>query len=353
MTEALLSVRALGMSYPGHVALSDVSLDIAPGSYLTLLGPSGSGKTTLLSILGGFTAPTAGEVWLDGQDVTRMRPADRPTTTVFQDYALFPHMTVGRNVGFGLRMRRLPASDVAAQVASALAMVGLTGKADSPISALSGGQRQRVALARALAVKPKVLLLDEPLGALDMHLRQRMQDELWRLQRTAGAVFIHVTHDQDEAMNLGDTVVVLNGGRIEDIGPPQRVYQSPRTAFTAAFMGESNALKGRVLGRDGGLTLVETAIGVLASAAPWEGGNQVRVMFRPEKVGIVVPDASPLRLRVTGRSFQGAHVKIWATGPQDTEILIKLPDAATLSDQAEIAISVPPDAVLLYPPEVS
>jgi spermidine/putrescine transport system ATP-binding protein len=355
MTDILLSASNIGMVYPGHAALSEVNLDVQRGSYVTLLGPSGSGKTTLLSILGGFLRPTSGQIRIDGIDVTQQRPADRPTTTVFQDYALFPHMNVARNVGYGLRMRRMEAAEIAHQVAETLQMVGLAGLGNRPISGLSGGQRQRVALARALAVRPKVLLLDEPLGALDMHLRQRMQDELWRLQRAAGAVFIHVTHDQDEAMNLGDTVVVMNHGRIEDIGPPDRVYQAPRTAFVASFMGESNAMDGRVMGRDGPRTLVETPIGVLICNTAWTGSADLRVMFRPEKVAVVPPesDAGMPVLRVTGRSFQGSMVKLWAEGARGAEVLIKLPEAGHIHDGSTIAIRVPPEAVLLYPREAA
>jgi spermidine/putrescine transport system ATP-binding protein len=237
---SLATIEHITMRYPTQTALEDVSLAIAPGSYTVLLGPSGSGKTTLLSILGGFLQPTTGRVLISGQDCTTVAPAKRPTATVFQDYALFPHMTVGDNVGFGLRMKGVAKEQRHSKAAAMLETVGLPDAFSKKPHQLSGGQRQRVALARALVVEPQLLLLDEPLGALDMKLRRQMQDELKALQKRVGTAFVHVTHDQEEAMALADQLVVMNHGRIEDVGTPEKVYAQPATRFTAQFMGESS-----------------------------------------------------------------------------------------------------------------
>ncbi|TJW97319.1 MAG: ABC transporter ATP-binding protein, partial [Mesorhizobium sp.] len=246
MTAPLVDVRAVSHRFGQHTVLRNVSLQIEPGSYTILLGPSGSGKTTLLSILGGFVTPSQGKVLIRGEDCTAVPPAKRPTTTVFQDYALFPHMSVGSNVGFGLRMQGVDAATRTARAREALALVGLATAFDQKPHQLSGGQRQRVALARALVVEPAVLLLDEPLGALDLKLRRQMQDELKEIQKRVGTAFIHVTHDQEEAMALADHCVVMNDGRIEDEGPPERVYARPATRFSATFMGESTLMSGTV-----------------------------------------------------------------------------------------------------------
>jgi spermidine/putrescine transport system ATP-binding protein len=241
---SLVSVQNLTMRYGSFAALDDVSLEIAPGNYTVLLGPSGSGKTTLLSILGGFLEPTSGSVKIGEEDCTFTPPAKRPTATVFQDYALFPHMTVAENVGFGLRMRGVSKTQRDEKSHAMLNAVGLPDAFTKKPHQLSGGQRQRVALARALVVEPQLLLLDEPLGALDLKLRRHMQDELKALQKRVGTAFVHVTHDQEEAMALADQIVVMNKGRIEDQGVPERVYERPATAFTASFMGESTILPG-------------------------------------------------------------------------------------------------------------
>jgi len=349
--DPILSINSVSKSFGDFMALDDVSLSIPRSTYLTLLGPSGSGKTTLLSILGGFVEPSGGSIFLDGDDVTFQKPSERATTTVFQDYALFPHMTVAANVGFGLRMKGLSRSETARQTRDALELTGLGGLGDRGIGELSGGQRQRVALARALVVKPKVLLLDEPLGALDMHLRWRMQDELWRLQRESGAVFVHVTHDQEEAMNLGDLVCVMQGGRIEDMGPPSRVYLHPKSPFTASFMGESNTVAGRITGRGSKGVLVNTPLGDFACGQEFTA-DTADVMFRPEQVAILNGDARPdsPRVEVIGRSFQGSVMKLWArsTATPKVEIMIKTQNESAISEGDTIAIDIPSDALLLF-----
>ena len=243
----LVTVENLTRRFEKLLALDDVSLTIKAGSYTVLLGPSGSGKTTLLSILGGFLQPSSGRVLINGADCTHIPPAKRPTATVFQDYALFPHMTVVNNVAFGLRMRGVAKNTRIAGAQEMLSIVGLSDQAHKRPHELSGGQRQRVALARALIVEPAVLLLDEPLGALDLKLRRQMQDELKAIQKRVGTAFVHVTHDQEEAMALADHVVVMNKGHIEDQGTPEKVYARPMTEFSATFMGESTIINGHAI----------------------------------------------------------------------------------------------------------
>jgi spermidine/putrescine transport system ATP-binding protein len=256
------------MHFGDKAAVEGIDLEIGEGAFVVLLGPSGGGKTTLLNILGGFLEPTEGRVFIAGADVTDIPPARRPTTTVFQDYALFPHMTIAGNVGFGLRMRGVAGAERAERVARALDMVGLAHTAGRRAHELSGGQRQRVALARALVVEPSVLLLDEPLGALDMKLRRQMQEELKAIQRKVGTTFVHVTHDQEEAMAIADSIVVMNNGFIEDMGEPERVYLRPASRFTANFMGENNLVDGTVTASSGGRVTVGRRSWTAASLAP-------------------------------------------------------------------------------------
>jgi len=236
-------------------AVAGIDLDIADGEFFSMLGPSGSGKTTVLRVIAGFELPTAGTVTLSGRDVTRLAPFDRDVNTVFQDYALFPHMNVQANVEYGLMVRKVGKAERRRRAAEALATVRLEGYGDRKPTALSGGQRQRVALARALVNRPRVLLLDEPLGALDLKLREEMQVELKAIQREVGITFVFVTHDQEEALTMSDRIAVFNRGRIEQIGTPTEVYERPASAFVAGFVGTSNLLTGataeKILGREG------------------------------------------------------------------------------------------------------
>ncbi len=259
--EARPALRLLGVrkNYGQVVAVAGVDLTIVEGEFFTLLGPSGSGKTTLLRMIAGFERPDSGKIELGGRDVTSMPPHMRDTNTVFQDYALFPHMTVGENIGYGLRIKRVPGADRKKRVDRALQMVRLSGLENRKPNQLSGGQRQRVALARAVINEPEVLLLDEPLGALDLKLRQEMQIELKQIQKEVGITFIYVTHDQEEALTMSDRMAVMSNGRIEQIGSPVDVYERPATEFVAGFIGISN-----VLSRDG-----------------------VRFVVRPEKIRIL------------------------------------------------------------------
>ncbi|MGE0005062.1 MAG: ABC transporter ATP-binding protein [Parvibaculaceae bacterium] len=323
MMTPLVQVRNVTQLFGGMRALDDVSLDVAPESYTVLLGPSGSGKTTLLSILGGFLRPSAGRVLIGGEDCTGMPPARRPTTTVFQDYALFPHMTVGGNVGFGLRMRGVARPERDRRARDVLALVGLAEAAAKKPHQLSGGQRQRVALARALVVEPSVLLLDEPLGALDLKLRRQMQDELKSIQKRVGTAFVHVTHDQEEAMALADHCVVMNHGRIEDQGPAERIYSKPASRFSATFMGESTIFSGRVTPSGD----IETPFGPWRLAGGAGAGTEVALALRPEHVTIGTGPLPLGRARVGDVVFQGSFKRVTAipdAAPQ-LSLLARLP----------------------------
>ncbi len=238
-----IRLRGLTKRFGDVVAVDAVDLDIAPGEFFTLLGPSGSGKTTTLRMIAGFEQPDEGSIELAGEDVSRLPPYDRPVNTVFQDYALFPHMTVQQNVEYGLMVKKVSKGDRRHRAEQALQMVRLGALAGRKPSQLSGGQRQRVALARAIVNRPRVLLLDEPLGALDLKLRQEMQIELKQIQQEVGITFVYVTHDQEEALTMSDRLAVFNEGRIEQIGPPAHVYEHPQTEFIAAFVGVSNVIE--------------------------------------------------------------------------------------------------------------
>jgi spermidine/putrescine transport system ATP-binding protein len=348
MGGARLKVDGVSKRYGDTEALSDINLEIDGGSYVVVLGPSGSGKTTLLSILGGFTPPTTGRVLVDGQDVTYDAPARRPTTTVFQDYALFPHMTVAKNVGFGLAMRRIPKEQRLRRVEEALALVGLPDAGPRHVATLSGGQRQRVALARAVVVEPPVLLLDEPLGALDLKLRRQMQDELSRIQRTIGTTFVHVTHDQEEAMALADAVVVLHAGRVEDHGPPERVYLRPATPFTAGFMGDSNVFEGIVAERADGISLVDTAVGRLSVIGDAPRSTRVMISIRPEHLR---PDDSGSQVlgegHVVERHFSGMYQRC-RVSLGEVDLMVFAAPTLPLQENTSVTVSVDPaDVVLL------
>ncbi len=336
---ALVSIEGISQSFGQACVLDDVSLAIQPGSYTVLLGPSGSGKTTLLSILGGFLQPTAGRVLIAGKDCTAMAPAQRPTATVFQDYALFPHMSVGSNVAFGLRMQGVGKARLA-KARDMLRIVGLDHAFDKRPHQLSGGQRQRVALARALVVQPAVLLLDEPLGALDLKLRRQMQDELKAIQKRVGTAFVHVTHDQEEAMALADHIVVMNHGRIEDQGPPERVYARPATRFTATFMGESTIVPGEVdaAGR------ITTAFGTF-DAPGLAAGSAACIAIRPEHVQI----GPGIPAIVKDVVYQGSFKRVTATPIQAPEIhlLARLPAATAIQEGAQLGLRLDPAGIVV------
>ena len=339
MTEWLVEIQAVSHSFGALRVLDNISLEIAPASYTVLLGPSGSGKTTLLSILGGFLVPSEGRVLIAGADCTTMSPARRPTTTVFQDYALFPHMSVSANVGFGLMMRGVARAERRRAAHEALALVGLEDVAHRKPHELSGGQRQRVALARALVVEPAVLLLDEPLGALDLKLRRQMQDELKAIQKRVGTAFVHVTHDQEEAMALADLCVVMSHGRIEDRGPPEQVYRRPRTRFAATFMGESTILPGRVLAR------------AAPSLAHRGGSNADFVAIRPDSVGLGPPPDDHVGLgagTVSDLVFQGGfkRARIASEADPGLTFTVHVPVGRPLAVGERVELHCSPDEII-------
>jgi spermidine/putrescine transport system ATP-binding protein len=307
--------------YGPQVALDHVSLRIEPGEFFCLLGPSGCGKTTTLNLIGGFIPLTSGELRIEGRRVNDVPPHQRNVNTVFQNYALFPHLTVGQNVAFGLRMEGLKGNDVHDRVGEYLALVGLESFQERFPAQLSGGQQQRVALARALVKRPAVLLLDEPLGALDLKLRKQMQVELARIHRQVGTTFVFVTHDQEEALSLGTRIAVMSGGHVIQTGTPREIYYRPVDRFVADFIGESNFVSGHAA-IEGGMTAVTVAGGERVRAPAGTVAGDATVMIRPEyvEVGLSVPpgDLAVLRGRVTGVSFLGAYTRITvqtAAGP--------------------------------------
>ena len=277
------------------VAVDDVSITIPSGEFFSLLGPSGCGKTTTLRMIGGFEEPTSGRVHLEGRDVTNLPPHKRDVNTVFQSYALFPHLDVFENVAFGLKRRGVARDEISRRVDEMLDLVDLAGLGKRKSSQLSGGQQQRVALARALINRPQVLLLDEPLGALDLKLRKGMQLELKRIQAEVGITFIYVTHDQDEAMTMSDRLAVMNSGRMEQVGAPRDVYELPATEFVAGFLGASNLVDGEVETRDGDVAKVRLSHGdvVLLPAARLPETTSVRIGVRPEKLHVTA-DPAPM-----------------------------------------------------------
>jgi putative spermidine/putrescine transport system ATP-binding protein len=290
-TDSNWDIRLSGLrkSYGDVVALAGIDLDVRAGEFFTLLGPSGSGKTTSLRLIAGFERPDAGRVELAGEDVSNLPPHERNVNTVFQDYALFPHMSVGDNVAYGLTVRKVPRGEREERVAEALAMVRLAGYEGRRPNQLSGGQRQRVALARALVNRPRVLLLDEPLGALDLKLRQQLQVELKRIQSEVGITFIYVTHDQDEALTMSDRIAVMDGGRVIQVGAPNEVYDEPESGFVAGFVGVSNLLELPVESVDGDTATLGLGSGDRVTAetrGSLRPGRTAIVTIRPERISI-------------------------------------------------------------------
>lgn len=353
MSKVAVEVVEISKRYNECVALDSLSLQFKKGEFVVLLGPSGSGKTTLLSILGGFTKPTSGTIRIAGSDVTQLPPARRPTVTVFQDYALFPHMTVQDNVKFGLEMRRVGKAEREKLASKALTVVGLEGLGGRRIHELSGGQRQRVALARAIVIEPEVLLLDEPLGALDVKIRRQMQDELHSLQRSLKATFIHVTHDQEEAMSIADTIVLLNKGRIEDVGPPERIYRRPASLFAATFMGDTNVVKGTIASVSNGTAIIETPFGNVAANGTGKKGAKVHLSIRPECIHVgngSGETCAPLgNAQLDEFVFQGTHMRCQAKMKTSGEekLTLRLPTDHELAEKSQVSLWVQSKDVML------
>ncbi len=287
-----LSLQHLEKRYGSIIALKPLSIDIPAGTFLTVLGPSGSGKTTVLRLIGGFSEPTAGRIVLGGEDITELPIFQRPCNTVFQDYALFPHLNVSENVGYGLSVRGRPKSEINTRVEEILTVVGLQKMAGRAPSQLSGGQRQRVALARALICDPRIMLLDEPLAALDAELRHQMQEFLKAQQRRSGITFLFVTHDQQEAIGISDLILVMRGGVVEQVASPRDLYYRPQTHFVASFFGENNLIEGTIASRQGDEVCIDTKLGSFVAANPngCTVGQRASMAVRPESF-TVQPDA--------------------------------------------------------------
>lgn len=346
-----LSLVGVSKRFPGFTAIDDLSLDIPAGTFFALLGPSGCGKTTTLRLVAGLEEPTEGRILIGGKDVTDTKPYQRPVNTVFQSYALFPHMTILQNVAFGLERRKIPNAESLAK--EALELVELAHVANRKPSQLSGGQQQRVALARAVVNRPALLLLDEPLGALDLKLRRQMQLELKDIQSDVGLTFLHVTHDQEEAMTMADTVAVMNQGRIEQMGNPEELYEFPHTAFVATFLGQSNLFTGNVVKTSSAsvtLDVAGIAISVPTSRALMHQGR-VTVGVRPEKVHIhrSSPDASGSTVvgpgRVVDASFSGVSTSYLVNVPGLGEVTVfaqntSLGDHARPGDEVYLSWSI-------------
>ena len=338
--DIIIDLKNITVSFDGgEPVLKNLNLYIRNREFITLLGPSGCGKTTTLRIIAGFLEPDEGQVLFDGLDIAGVPPHKRQLNTIFQRYALFPHLNVWKNVAFGLKLRGLPKAETDARVAEMLRMVNLTGFEKRSVASLSGGQQQRVAIARALAVKPRVLLLDEPLGALDLKLRKDMQAELKNIQQQLGITFIYVTHDQEEALSMSDTIVVMDEGVIQQAGSPKDVYDEPKNAFVADFIGESNILDGVMLEdlrvRFAGMTFTCVDRG-------FEQNEKVDVVIRPEDVDIVPPQGKVLRGTVTSVTFKGVHYE-FIVDVQGFKWLIQSTEKHDLGEV--IGISIKPDEI--------
>ncbi len=339
---ALLSVRNVAKHFGKNAVLRDISLEIAQGEFLTILGESGSGKTTLLRIIAGFETASAGEVWMGGERLDRQPPYRRRVNTVFQHYALFPHLTVEQNVGYGLRVAKRPQHEIAARVEEALAKVKMTAHARAKPSRISGGQQQRVALARALVNRPQLLLLDEPLSALDANLRRQMQVELKSLQREVGIAFVFVTHDQEEAMVMSDRIALLRSGELEQIATPREIYSHPATAYAAQFIGHTNLLRGEI--RDG-----MARCSSLSWPAPLPDGPAL-FSLRPENVRLAARGSETLPgvVRVTGtvlhQAFHGATELIRVDCGNDLVLVARTPTAGGSRKEVELEFT-PADVV--------
>ena len=335
MGQSLIDLRNISKSFDGTMVLDDLNLSVKENTFVTLLGPSGCGKTTTLRIIGGFESPSKGEVIFDGQNITNLPPNKRQLNTVFQKYALFTHMSIAENIAFGLKIKNKSKSYIQDKIKYALKLVNLDGFENRSVSSLSGGQQQRIAIARAIVNEPRVLLLDEPLGALDLKLRQDMQYELIRLKNELGITFIYVTHDQEEALTMSDTIVVMNQGYIQQMGSPENIYNEPENAFVADFIGESNIVPGIML-RD---ELVEIFGAKFACVDKGFGFNApVDVVIRPEDIDLVAPENGSLEGVVTHLIFKGVHYEMEVTSPDGFEWLVHSTDLFPVGQKVGIHV---------------
>ena len=339
MSNNIIELKDIRMSYDGEVVLDGIDLTIKDGEFVTFLGPSGCGKTTTLRIIAGFESQDSGDVFFEGKNINAVPPYKRHINTIFQRYALFPHLNVYENIAFGLKVKKVPKSEIPAMIEETLALVNLKGLEKRRIDTLSGGQQQRVAIARAIINRPKLLLLDEPLSALDLKLRKDMQVELKNLQKSTGITFIFVTHDQEEALSMSDTVVVMDKGKIQQIGSPVDIYNEPKNAFVADFIGESNIIDGvmkkdflvSINNRD--FTCLDKGFGEM---------EEVDVVIRPEDVDIVAPTIGMLEGVVTSVTFLGVHYEI-IVDINNFKWMIQTTDFHDVGET--VGLSIDPDAI--------
>lgn len=337
MAQPLIDLVNISKSFDGTMVLDDLNLSVKENAFVTLLGPSGCGKTTTLRIIGGFETADTGKVIFDGMDIGKIPPNKRQLNTVFQKYALFTHMNIAENIAFGLKIKNKPKAYIDDKIKYALKLVNLDGYEKRTVDSLSGGQQQRIAIARAIVNEPRVLLLDEPLGALDLKLRQDMQYELIRLKNELGITFIYVTHDQEEALTMSDTIVVMNQGYIQQMGTPEQIYNEPENAFVADFIGESNIVPGIML-RD---ELVEIFGARFACVDKGFGTNTpVDVVIRPEDIDLVDPSQGTLTGVCTHLIFKGVHYEMEVTTPDGFEWLVHSTDMCPVGK--EVGIHVDP-----------
>ena len=335
MSHTLVDLIDISKSFGDQIVLDKLNLSIRENEFLTLLGPSGCGKTTTLRIIGGFESPDQGKVIFDGQDITHLPANKRPLNTVFQKYALFTHMTIAENIAFGLKIKNKSKSYIQDKIKYALKLVNLEGYENRSVDSLSGGQQQRIAIARAIVNEPRLLLLDEPLGALDLKLRQDMQYELIRLKNELGITFIYVTHDQEEALTMSDTIVVMNQGYIQQMGTPESIYNEPENAFVADFIGDSNIVPGIMI-RD---ELVEIFGARFACVDKGFGNNTpVDVVIRPEDIDLVEPGQGTLSGVVTHLIFKGVHYEMEVTTPDGFEWLVHSTDLFPVGKKVDIHV---------------
>lgn len=360
MAEISLELKEIKKSFTeGEVVLDNISLVISKGEFITLLGSSGCGKTTTLRIIAGLEQPDAGSVWLDGREVTGLEPNQRDVNTVFQNYALFPHMNVAENIGYGLKLKKVPKSEIKKKVSQMLELVQLEGYEKRKPSELSGGQKQRVAIARALVNNPKVLLLDEPLGALDLQLRRAMQIELKHLQKKLGITFIYITHDQEEAINMSDRIAVMKDGRIEQIGTPDEIYNHPKTSYVATFVGNANILHGVVedvqgqnavvkIGNDRVTVKPGTDLQNTGTEQCLTAGEKVTLAVRSENI-LLQEGMSGLQATVIEKNFAGGQLRVTLKLNDGTELIASRYgiDASVAEGQTVRCSFLPTDAVLV------
>ena len=331
----IIEFRNIVKNFDGQIVLKGINLDIYENEFVTLLGPSGCGKTTLLRILGGFLDADEGSVMFDGEEISQKPPYERELNTVFQKYALFPHLSVYENIAFGLKIKKMSKDIIDQKVMKMLKLIGLEGYEDKNTTLLSGGQQQRVAIARALVNEPKVLLLDEPLAALDLKLRKEMQYELKRIQQEVGITFIFVTHDQEEALTMSDKIVVMKGGEIQQVGTPEEIYNEPANVYVANFIGESNIVDGLMIHDE----LVEIFGAKFACVDKGFGTNQpVDVVIRPEDIDLVKPEEGTLQGIVTHLIFKGVHYEMEVTTPDGYEWLVHSTDMFPVGEKVGIHV---------------